>query len=263
MHPVLFSLGSFEVGTYGLMLAVGFFLALALAKRLGKGDGLPAEAMTDLAITVLLAGIVGAKVLMVIVDLANGVPASQAFSLSTLRAGGAVHGGVVAGAAAFFWRMKKHHLPYAETMDALTPPLALAQGIGRLGCFSAGCCYGTECHAPWAVTFTDPAALRFSGTPLFQALHPVQIYTSLMNLAVFGILLLLHRKRPRKGSVFGAYFVLEGLGRSIMETWRGDPDRGVWFGQAWLSTGRLSGFLFILFGIGVLVWAFRRKAAEA
>lgn len=258
MHPVLFRIGSFEVGTYGLLLAVGFFLALGLAGRLARKDNLSMEGITDLAVTVLIAGVVGAKVLMVIVDLLNGRPVSDVLSLATLRAGGFVHGGVIAGAAAFFWRMRKNHLPYAETMDALVAPLALGQAIGRIGCFFAGCCYGTVCDRPWAVTFTDPAAYRFSETPLNVALHPVQLYSSAFNFSVFAALLLLHGRRRVKGSVFAAYFMLEGVARMVVETWRNDPDRGTWLGQAWLSTGRLTGFLFLLFGLGVLVWARRR-----
>ncbi len=258
MHPVLFRIGSFEVGTYGLLLAVGFFLALGLASRLARKDGLSMEAITDLAMTVLIAGVAGAKRLMVVVDLVNGRPAAEVFSLATLRAGGAIHGGVIAGAAAFFWRMRRNHLPYAATMDALVAPLALGQAIGRLGCFSAGCCYGTACDRPWAVTFTDPAAYRFSETPLFKALHPVQLYDFSMHLVLLAVLLVLHAKRKVKGSVFGAYFVLEGIVRMTVETWRGDADRGTWLGQEWLSTGRLTGFLFLLFGIGVLVWAYRK-----
>jgi phosphatidylglycerol:prolipoprotein diacylglycerol transferase len=258
MHPVLFRIGSFEIGTYGLLLAVGFFLALGLASRLARKDGLSMEGITDLAVTVLIAGVLGAKVLMVIVDLFNGRPATDVLNLATLRAGGFVHGGVIAGAAAFFWRMRKNHLPYAETMDTLVAPLALGQAIGRIGCFFAGCCYGTACDRPWAVTFTDPAAYRFSETPLNMALHPVQLYSSVLNFSVFGALLLLHARRKVKGSVFAAYFILEGTARMIVETWRNDPDRGTWLGQAWLSTGRLTGFLFVLFGFGVLVWARRR-----
>lgn len=258
MHPVLFRIGSFEIGTYGLLLAVGFFLALGLASRLARKDGLSMEGITDLAITVLIAGVVGAKVLMVVVDLLNGRPAAEVFSIGTLRAGGFIHGGVIAGAAAFFWRMRTNRLPYAETMDTLVAPLALGQAIGRLGCFFAGCCYGTACERPWAVTFTDPAAYRFSETPLNLPLHPVQLYSSALNFTVLAVLLLLHTRRTVKGTVFGAYFVLEGIARMVVETWRNDPDRGTWLGQAWLSTGRLTGFLFVLFGVGVLTWAYRR-----
>ncbi|MFZ1614573.1 MAG: prolipoprotein diacylglyceryl transferase family protein, partial [Holophaga sp.] len=184
MHPILFRIGSFEVGTYGLLLALGFFAALALAMRQGKKDALAPEALSDLSVTVLIAGVVGSKLLMIVVDLINGGTLAQVFDFATLRAGGAVHGGIILGMAAFFWRVRKWKLPMAATLDALVPAMALGQAIGRLGCFAAGCCYGTECHLPWAVTFTNPDAHVFSGTPLLQALHPVQLYTFLVELAI-------------------------------------------------------------------------------
>lgn len=263
MHPILFRIGSFEVGTYGLLLTLGFFAALGLAMRLGRRDGLASEGISDLSVSVLIGGIVGSKLLMVIVDLINGASLAQVLDFATLRAGGAVHGGIILGTAAFFWRIRKHHLPLAATMDALAPAVALGQAIGRLGCLSAGCCYGTECHAPWAITFTRPEAHLLSGTPLLRALHPVQVYTCLLELAIVGILLLWRGKRQFAGQIAAIFFVLEGLGRILLENWRGDLDRGVWFGLSWLSTGRLTGLAFILFGIGLGWWFRRKKGVES
>jgi phosphatidylglycerol:prolipoprotein diacylglycerol transferase len=262
MHPILFRIGSFELGTYGLLMALGFFAALGLILRLARRDGLPGEALSDLTVAVLIGGILGSKLLMIAVDLIHGRSLAQLFDLATLRAGGAMHGGIILGTAVFFWRIRKHKLPLALTMDAISPAVALGQAIGRLGCLAAGCCYGTECHAPWAITFTRPEAELISGTPLLQALHPVQIYTFLAEMAIVGILLLLGKKRRFAGQISAVFFVMEGLSRVILEIWRGDLDRGVWLGLSWLSTGRLTGFAFILFGVG-LGWWFRRQKALA
>ena len=263
MHPILFRIGSFEIGTYGLMMAIGFFVALWLVMRLGKGDGLSTEALSEICVSVLIGGIVGSKLLMIVVDLISGATTlAQVFSLSTMRAGGAVHGGIILGTVVFFWKIRKHKLPLALTMDALAPAVAVGQGIGRLGCLAAGCCYGTECHAPWAITFTLPEAHLFSGTPLMLALHPVQIYMFLVEMLIVGILVLWYRRRTFPGQIAAIFFVLEGLGRIFIEVWRGDLDRGVWFGLSWLSTGRLTGLVFILFGVG-LGWWFRRSHKAA
>jgi phosphatidylglycerol:prolipoprotein diacylglycerol transferase len=181
--------------------------------------------------------------------------------MGTLRAGGAIHGGIIAATAVFFWKLRKGQgLPLRVTGDALVPGVALGQAIGRLGCFSAGCCYGTESHAPWATTFTDPVARLFSGTPLGIPLHPVQLYNSLANLAVMVILLLARPKRAFQGQIFALYFLVEGLGRVITETWRGDGDRGTWLNWAWLSTGRLTGLAFMLLGLGL--WLFWKRPKE-
>jgi phosphatidylglycerol:prolipoprotein diacylglycerol transferase len=262
MHPILFQIGDFPIGTYGLMLTLGFLAGMHLARLLGKRDQLEPDGLSDISVAVLLGGILGSKLLMIGVDLVHGQPLADVFSLGTLRAGGAIHGGVILGLATFFWRIRKLKLPLGPTMDALTPGLALGQAIGRWGCFFAGCCFGTECHAPWAVTFTSPDISQ--GTPLDMPLHPVQLYNSLANFAVMGLLLLLGRKRRFKGQVGACYFLLEGLGRTFTELWRGDVDRGVWFGLSWLSTGRFTGFLFILIGVALWIW-FRRQhqASEA
>ena len=263
MHPILFRILSFEVGTYGLLLTLGFFAALWLAMRLGRRDGIGSEALSDLAISVLIGGILGAKLLMIIVDVIHGESLAQVFDFATLRAGGAMHGGIILGTAVFFWRIRRLKLPLRPTMDALAPALALGQAIGRLGCFAAGCCYGTECHASWAITFTSPEAHMLSGTPLLTPLHPVQLYTFLVELLIAGLLVLLSRRRAFPGQIAAAFFILEGLGRSILETWRGDLDRGVWFNLSWLSTGRLTGLAFILFGAALAWWFWRRKPLQA
>jgi phosphatidylglycerol:prolipoprotein diacylglycerol transferase len=266
MHPILFNLGSFPVGTYGLMLALAFFAGSWLAQRQGKLDGIPSDRISDLAISLLLAGVIGAKLLMIIVGLLT--PAGQdgamafrdIFTMGTLRAGGAIHGGVIAGAIVFFWKVRSYGLKTPTMGDALVPGVALGQAIGRLGCFAAGCCYGSSCAAPWAVTFTDPMAHELSGTPLGMHLHPVQLYTFLANLMVMGLLLLLRKKRSFQGQVLAAYFMLEGAQRLVVEIWRGDLDRGTWLGLTWLSTGRLTAIAFITFG--AMLWAFWMRKKE-
>lgn len=262
MHPILFKIGSFPIGTYGLLLTLGFFLALGLAMRLGRRNGVAPEALSDLAISLLLAGVIGSRVLMIVVDQINGAPLSQAFDVNYLRAGGAIHGGIIAGVLVFFWRIRRLHLPLALTLDCITPAVALGQAIGRLGCFAAGCCYGTECHLPWAVTFTNADAGMYSGTPLGMPLHPVQLYTFVANLAIVGLLLGVHKHRRFAGQVSACYFILEGIGRMVTEIWRADLDRGVWMGISWLSTGRLTAFLFIVFGAGLWGWFASHKQTE-
>jgi phosphatidylglycerol:prolipoprotein diacylglycerol transferase len=262
MHPILFKIGSFPIGTYGLLLTLGFFMALLLAQKLARKEGLAPESISDLAITLLLAGVIGSKLLMIIVDLCSGATFAQVFDLGYLRAGGAIHGGIIGATLAFFWRVKRLKLPLARTLDCMTPAVALGQAIGRLGCFSAGCCYGTACNLPWAVTFTDPNAQALSGTPLAMPLHPVQLYTFLTNITIMTILLLMRRHRRFVGQISGCYFILEGIGRIITEHWRGDLDRGFLLDIPWLSTGRATSCLFIVFGVALLFW-FARRAHTA
>jgi len=262
MHPILFRIGSFEIGTYGLLMAIGFLVALMLCKWYARQDDLPPDAMVDISLVVLIAGILGSKLLMMIVDLFSGQPMSQVFSLATLRAGGAVHGGILAAILAFFWRVRALKVPVAKTLDVLASAVPLGQAIGRLGCLTAGCCYGAYCDKPWAIVFHNLDAARF-GVPLEMPLHPVQLYFCLSNLVIAAALFFLRRFRKFPGQLAALYFGLEGLFRIILETWRGDYDRGFWLDISWLSTGRLTGMLFILIGTGIWLWYGRRADQKA
>ena len=91
----------------------------------------------------------------------------------------------------------------------------------------------------------------------------MQLYTFLVNLAVMAGLLVIRRHSRFAGQVSGCYFILEGVGRMITEHWRGDLDRGFLMGIPWLSTGRLTSTLFILFGVILLAWFGRRRTAVA
>ena len=97
---------------------------------------------------------------------------------------------------------------------------------GAARCFFAGCCYGKPTPLPWGVRFTDPASLA----PLGVQLHPVQIYESIGDLLIAGLLWsLLMRRKDTQGAIFWLYVFLYGTLRFFMESLRGD-DRGPLYG---------------------------------
>ena len=259
MYPVLFNIGTFQVGTYGLLLSFAFCLALVLSQYLGKRGGIPTKKTFDLAISLLIAGVIGSKILMIIVDLFNGTDIVDIFDIKYLRAGGVVHGGIISAVIVFFWQSKRLGMPIANTMDCLVPSLALGQAVGRLGCFCAGCCYGTVSNLPWAVTFVDIDTQIISGTPLAVPLHPVQIYSFLSSIIIMVVLLVIFKSRHFVGQVSGCYFVMEGIARIIIEYWRGDIGRGFFLGMPWLSTGRITSCFFIIFGVTIFIYSIKGK----
>jgi phosphatidylglycerol:prolipoprotein diacylglycerol transferase len=184
--------------------------------------------------------------------------------LGTLRAGGVVLGGVVAGAATFTWYVRRHGLPFLKLADAAAAPVALAQSIGRLGCFSAGCCWGTEAaNGAWSVTFTDPMAHQQTGVPLGVPLVPVQLIQSVHDLILCLVLTLLWRRRPGPdGTVFWIYVMLYSIGRGVIEFWRGDAQRGLYLGGS-LSTSQLLGVAGVLLALGMLIRGGLRRRATA
>jgi len=256
MHPTLIDLGFWRLPMYGTLLFAGIVVAIVLAARRAKLIGLPGERIADLAAWVVLWGLAGAKLLLAVTEPSYVTSLDGLWSL--LRAGGVFYGGLIGALVAIVVLLRRYGLPLLPTADVLAPSVALGHFFGRLGCFAAGCCYGHACDLPWAVTFTDPLAREVSGTPLGVPLHPTQLYEAAFNLANWGFLAWLFRRRLPAGSVLAAYFVTYGAGRFVIETFRGDPDRGFVLGGA-LSTSQAIAIGMAVLGIGLFVWARREK----
>lgn len=246
MFPELFKLGGFPVYTYGVLMALAFLAALLIAARLGGQDGLPKERVYDLGLWMLLAGLLGSKVLMLWTE-----PDSNFFSLDFLRSGGVWYGGFLGGVLAGFFLMRYYKLPWWKTADAFAPGIALGQAIGRLGCFAAGCCWGKPSNAPWACSFTERAH-ELTGVPVGIHLHPTQLYESTAMLIVFGFLFYLHGKKKFNGQVVLFYGALYGIIRFTIEIFRDDP-RGDIAGLTSLTGFSTSQMISLLVGITSLV----------
>jgi phosphatidylglycerol:prolipoprotein diacylglycerol transferase len=218
MYPKLFSIGSFYVPTYGVLVALGFLAGLGVTLRLAKRAGLSAELLTNLAIYCALAGIAGAKLFMFLFDWRYyWQNPGEIFTLSTLQAAGVFHGGLIAALILAIVYMRRQHLPPLFTMDCFAPGLVLGQAIGRVGCFAAGCCWGKACNLPWAVTFHSDVA---APVPLNVPLHPAQLYETGVNLIIFTILYRMFNRSHRAGEIIGWYLVLYSIARFIIEFFR-------------------------------------------
>src|SRR5262249_8129271 len=156
---------------YGLFYALGFLLALRLAVYLARREGIDSARVVDLGIVALLAGFVGAKLALYVIDARYYIDHPMEI-LRNLRSAGVFYGGFVLASLAAVVYVRRQRLPLAKVADLAAPPLALGQAVGRIGCLMAGCCYGKSCDLPWAVTFSDPAAFQLTGVPLGVALHP-------------------------------------------------------------------------------------------
>jgi phosphatidylglycerol:prolipoprotein diacylglycerol transferase len=221
MHPILFHLGPVSLHTYGVFVAMAFLAAIALALREAGKLGEDRNHILDLCFFVLIAAVVGSRLLYVIVEW----PTFQQDPIEIVRIwhGGLVYyGGFIAAFFTAWWYVKKKGLSLWKTADILAPSIALGQFIGRIGCFFAGCCYGRACDLPWAVIFTDQESLAPKGIPL----HPTQLYSSLNGLNIIAILMCLRRIKAFEGQVFWTYVLLYGVSRPILEFFRGD-DRGI------------------------------------
>ena len=223
MYPELFSIGPITIYSYGVLLAVSYLLGLWLAMRRAKAWGLDPSRVLDLGIYIIIAALVGAKLLLLVVDF-DQFSNSPADLLSLARSGGVFYGGLILAVAVAFWYIPRHRLPFWTTCDVFAPGIALGHVTGRLGCLAAGCCYGKPADVPWAITFTNALAAANVGTPLGIPLHPTQIYEAGAELLILVLLLATERRgRPFSGRTFWAYMFLYAVSRYVVEIYRGDP----------------------------------------
>ena len=226
MFPELLELGPITIYSYGVLLAVSYLVGLKLAMSRAKQRNLDSARVLDLGIYIIVAALVGAKLLLLVVDF-DHYRNNPGEVLSLARSGGVFYGGLILAVAVAFWYIARHKMPFWSTCDVFAPGIALGHVTGRLGCFAAGCCYGRPTDVPWGVIFTDPLAAANVGTPLGIRLHPTQLYEAGAELLILAFLLATERRgRPFAGRTFWLYMFLYAVSRYVIEIYRGDP-RGV------------------------------------
>ncbi len=260
MYPKIFHL-SFPP-TYGVLVALAFLTALWMTNRLAKRAGLHADSVTNLGAYCAIAAILGAKVMMFVVDMRYYIDhPGELVSLATLQAGGVFYGGLIAALAVAAWYMRKTHLPPLKTADVFAPGIALGHGIGRLGCFSAGCCWGVESHLPWAVTFRNPVANELVGVPLNVPLHPTQLYEAFAEFVIFAVLYRRFHKPHEDGAIISLYLMLYSAVRFVVEFFRFHEQGNLWGGP--LDTSQWISLCLFALGASYFVAARRRTRMVA
>ena len=267
MFPKLFTIppfelfgrdfGPFSLHMYGLLLVAALLSALWLAGYLARKQGLDPHKIQDLGIASIIAGLVGAKLLLVAVDF-DQYRMSPRSLLDVLQSGGVFYGGLLGGIPVAWWYIRKHKLPLFPTLDILAPAVSLGQGVGRLGCFAAGCCYGSSSTAPWSVIFHNEDAHALVGVPLGVPLHPSQLYESAGAFLLLFVLLAVLKRRKFEGQVFALYLLSYAVLRFALEFFRGDVARGTVFGGV-LSTSQFIAVLVLFLTLAALPLIAKRK----
>ena len=206
LYPVLFRIGSFEITSFGVLVALGALVGLWVFRREIARSGLPDAAM-DAAIYGLVGGLAGAKLLYVVEHLDEGT----FLGLLLDRGGMSGFGGFVGGLLAGYATIRANGWPVVTVLSAATPALAIGQLLGRIGCFLVGDDYGHPTSLPWAVAF--PEGLP----PTTERVHPTQIYEAIF-LGIFAWLLIRWRREDvLDRAVLGRYFVGVGAFRFLLE----------------------------------------------
>src|SRR5215217_7320484 len=193
MHPILFEIRGFPVYTYGLLLAAAYLLGLQFALVRARARGLDPNRIMDLGIWIIISALVGAKLLLLVVDRGK-FPMNSTGMMDLVRSAGVFYGGLIAAVVVALFYLWRHRMPVWTVTDVFAPGIALGHVIGRFGCLFAGCCFGRPTTVPWAITFHNEFAAQNVGTTLNVPLHPTQLYEAGAELLILGFLLLLERK---------------------------------------------------------------------
>jgi len=263
MHPILFKIGPLTIHSYGFFMALGVAFGIWFLYRQGKRQGLDAGRLVDAAFYIMIASLVGAKLILLIGNFSYYMSNPKEL-LWIARSGGVFQGGLAFGVLFALWYFRKHKLPTWKIADIVGPALALGHGFGRIGCFMAGCCYGRTCTLPWAATFQDEYAHSLTSVPVHQALHPVQLYESILNFLNAIILYRLLRKKAYDGQVFVFYIINYAVIRFFTEYFRGDHSASGYLFEgpsAFLSLSVSQGFCLAAFAAGmILLRVFKKRS---
>ena len=277
---------SLPLHTYGVMIASAFVVGIYLAQREARRQGLDPERVADLSFWILVAALVGSRVYYIFVNwgdyfgpnawVVTGI--GRIPRLLAVWEGGLVfYGGFIAAALTAFWYLRRNRMPFLPYADTLIPSVAFGHFLGRIGCFSAGCCWGGTCDPslPWAARFPPDSlayqsfAAREGGARFLDhvhlttlPLHPTQLYESLGELLLFAVLVLVVRPRKRfHGQVLATWLMAYAVLRTVVEAFRGDIERGV---VAGLGVGQWTSALILAAGLSAWVLSSRKaRAAQA
>jgi phosphatidylglycerol:prolipoprotein diacylglycerol transferase len=214
MYNNIFTIGSFTIYGYGLMIGIGVLFGIWMVIRRAKKRDMDTDLIFNFCLQTLVYGFLGAKLLYIIIEYKEFIQNP----LTILSSGGfVVFGGILSGLLAAVIFCRKKNVSFLQHLDLLVPSVALAQGFGRIGCFLAGCCYGSETDSFFGIVF------RHSDfAPNNVKLIPTQLLMSFGDFIIVLILLLYAKKNRKMGRIGGLYLILYSIGRFAIEFFRDD-----------------------------------------
>ena len=270
MYPVLFRIGSFELTSFGVLMALAFLSGGWILAQELKRRGDDPDIAWDIVWYAAIGGILGAKLYYMILNW--GETAANPVAALTSRAGLVWYGGFIGATLLTWWRLASRKLPILGMGDAIAPALAFGYIVGRLGCFMVGDDYGRPTDQPWGIAFPNGAPpstagnLREFGVNLPASIadstvlrvHPTQLYEMAMMGIVFALLWAWRKKGWPAGVLWFAYVALAGVERFIVEIFRAKDDRflGVFTIAQLISVG------LVIVGVGAALYLKRRGEAR-
>jgi phosphatidylglycerol:prolipoprotein diacylglycerol transferase len=291
MHPIIFEIGPFQLGkplgevgpfalrSFGLMVVLGFLLGAHWVTRMGvRGatDVSETRKKFDAVPMWVLGGVIGgARLMYVVVEVLRQSPVGEGFlanplSLFYVWEGGLVmYGGAFGGLLGGWWAARKQGLDVANVFDLGTAASFLGLAVGRIGCLLVGDDYGSVVPEslrwlPFPVTLHVPEELKkgslFGEANAGQVLWATQTWMSINAACIAALGYRFLRRRRYRGQVALRLLGIYAVMRFLIEMFRGDEIRGVWFGGA-VSTSQLISIATGLVCLALL-WRNRGRAEE-
>ncbi|MGH9487892.1 MAG: prolipoprotein diacylglyceryl transferase [Terriglobales bacterium] len=263
MYPILLQIKDFTLHTYGLLVAIGFITGIYVARHFARRFGLDPERIFNLAVYLALAAIAGAKLFLVIQDFHEYVRyPSELLSLGFVESAGIFYGGLICALVVLTLYVHRQRLRWLAVGDAVAPGVAIGHSIGRLGCFSAGCCWGRPTTGFFGYIFHNTYAHATTGVPLGVELYPTQLLMSAGGLVIFLILWRVAKRRVFEGQVTAVYLVCYGVFRFLIDFLRYYAPQAMLF-HGLMTDAQFTSLCMIALAVGI--WALRahRTAAAA
>jgi phosphatidylglycerol:prolipoprotein diacylglycerol transferase len=256
VHPEAFKVFGFPIYWYGIFAALGFFAAFGTGSKRAAREGLPGEAIMNLAPWIIGGAIIGARILYVInywdQEFA-GQPLTRIITIG--RSGLVFYGGLIGSSLGTIIYCWKNKYPLWKVADVMAPSISLGHAFGRIGCLMTGCCYGRACDLPWAIHF--PATHVTAGL----GVHPTQIYESILNFSFFAFLMWRYRSKKFDGQIFATYLIGYALIRAFTEYFRGDYGKQQYLGGI-LSPGQEVSVVMFVIGVALWFWLGRERTGS-
>lgn len=231
MFPTLLRIGNFEITTFGLMMFLAFVIGGWVLTRQFRRYGLPDDLASSLVMAAAIGGIIGAKIYYAILF--------HDWHLLFDRAGLVWYGGMIGGTIGGTFVVRRARVDFLTAADATAPALSIGYALGRIGCFLVGDDYGAPTNSWVGIAFpkgsppTTAQSLREFGVKIDPSIppdqvlrvHPTQLYESGAAFLMFAILMWMNRRAHSRGRVFGAFLIMLGMERFLVEIVRAKDDR--------------------------------------
>jgi len=235
------------IHSYGLMIAIGVLIAFYITLRKSKKYGVDADKLSGLFIYVIIVAFIGGKLFFFFEDLGKYIE-NPSLVKRALGGGFVFYGSLIFAIPTIIFWVRRQKIPVRPFLDILAFVGPIVHSFGRVGCFLAGCCHGKVCDSWVGVTFTDPNSLA---AIKHQPLYPTQLFDIVVNLSILAVIYFLRERKNFHGQLFLIYLMMYGIGRSIVEVFRGDDARGFIIDGVLSHSQLIAG---LIIGFCLVVW---------